>query len=39
MERDGNRTYALDKIKELKVLKEAFRKIPDIIDENIWFSG
>jgi len=39
VERDANRTYALDKIKELKVLKEAFRKIPDILDENIWFSG
>ena len=39
VERDGHRTYALDKIKDFKVLKEGFRKIPDILEDDIWFSG
>ncbi|MBM4309550.1 MAG: WYL domain-containing transcriptional regulator [Deltaproteobacteria bacterium] len=39
VERSANRTYALDRIKDFMVLKETFRRIPDDLDGNIWFSG
>ena len=39
VDRDSIRTYALDKIKEFRMLKQSFRQIPDDFDPGVWFSG
>lgn len=42
---DRIKTYAFDKIKNFKVLKDGFRSVPDDLEEmlndsaNVWFSG